>query len=207
MSDQQTSTRDRLLSHGMRLFGEQGYAATSVAQIEQAAGLAPGSGSLYKHFRSKQHLLSEGLDLLLSSSGELIGLLDRAAGAAGRSGQRTPSQLRGTLVAVTEAGLDRMEQDRNLNRLLLRGLGPFPDLMERFRDGELVRVHEAVTAMLERLAGDEEREDWAAIATVLVGATAHYWLLGDLFGTHPSGVSRERFAAAAARLAAGIVQG
>ena len=49
-----TSTRDALLTEDMRLFGEKGYAATSVAQIEQAAGLSPGSGSLYNHFRSKE---------------------------------------------------------------------------------------------------------------------------------------------------------
>ena len=46
----------------MRLFGEQGYQATSVAQIEAAAGLAPGSGALYRHFKSKQALLEAGID-------------------------------------------------------------------------------------------------------------------------------------------------
>ncbi|MGH9208726.1 MAG: TetR/AcrR family transcriptional regulator, partial [Acidimicrobiales bacterium] len=42
-----TPTRERLVTEAMRLFGEQGYKATSVAQIEAAAGLAPGSGALY----------------------------------------------------------------------------------------------------------------------------------------------------------------
>jgi AcrR family transcriptional regulator len=46
----------------MRLFGEQGYRATSVAQIEAAAGLAPGSGALYHHFKSKEALLEAGID-------------------------------------------------------------------------------------------------------------------------------------------------
>ena len=57
-----TSTRDRLIDEAMRLFGEQGYRATSVAQIEAAAGLAPGSGGLYHHFRSKEMLLEAGID-------------------------------------------------------------------------------------------------------------------------------------------------
>ncbi|MBX9639139.1 MAG: TetR family transcriptional regulator, partial [Mycobacteriaceae bacterium] len=30
----EASTRDRLVTEAMRLFGEQGYSATSVAQIE-----------------------------------------------------------------------------------------------------------------------------------------------------------------------------
>ncbi|MBV9091899.1 MAG: TetR/AcrR family transcriptional regulator [Mycobacteriaceae bacterium] len=55
-------TRDRLLTAAMRLFGEQGYQATSVTQIEAAAGLAPGSGALYHHFKSKEALLEAGID-------------------------------------------------------------------------------------------------------------------------------------------------
>jgi AcrR family transcriptional regulator len=46
----------------MRLFSEQGYRATSVAQIEAAAGLAAGSGALYHHFKSKESLLEAGID-------------------------------------------------------------------------------------------------------------------------------------------------
>ncbi|GFG72815.1 TetR/AcrR family transcriptional regulator [Mycobacterium botniense] len=57
-----TSTRERLVTEAMRLFGEQGYTATSVAQIEAAAGLAPGSGALYHHFTSKEALLDAGID-------------------------------------------------------------------------------------------------------------------------------------------------
>jgi AcrR family transcriptional regulator len=57
-----TSTRERLVAESMRLFSEQGYQGTSVAQIEEAAGLAPGSGALYHHFKSKEELLQAGID-------------------------------------------------------------------------------------------------------------------------------------------------
>lgn len=57
-----TPTRERLVTEAMRLFGEQGYQATSVTQIEAAAGLAPGSGALYHHFKSKEALLEAGID-------------------------------------------------------------------------------------------------------------------------------------------------
>src|SRR3981189_1918089 len=55
-------TRERLVPEAMRLFGDQGYQATSVSQIEAAAGLAPGSGALYHHFKSKEELLNAGID-------------------------------------------------------------------------------------------------------------------------------------------------
>src|SRR5882757_6915718 len=56
------TTRERLVTEAMRLFSEQGYKATSVAQIEAAAGLAAGSGALYHHFKSKESLLAAGID-------------------------------------------------------------------------------------------------------------------------------------------------
>ena len=60
-----TSTRQRLLDEGMRLFSANGYEATSVSQIESAAGLSPGSGAMYNHFASKDALLQAGVDRLL----------------------------------------------------------------------------------------------------------------------------------------------
>lgn len=186
-----TSTRERLLTEGMRLFGELGYSATSVARIESAAGLSPGSGSLYKHFSSKEKLLSEGLDRLLSSG---------AALAAPQAGVEPVEQL----TAVARAGLRRMDADRDLSRLLFRGLEAFPELLHRFGDGEIARLHEATTALLTELAEGHD-QDWAAIAVALQGATAHYWLLTDVFGEHPTGVDEERFVAAMATLAAAVV--
>ncbi|MUL46114.1 helix-turn-helix transcriptional regulator [Mycobacterium sp. CBMA293] len=46
----------------MRLFSEQGYKATSITQIEKAAGLVPGCGALYNHFKTKDALLTAGID-------------------------------------------------------------------------------------------------------------------------------------------------
>jgi AcrR family transcriptional regulator len=49
-----THTRERIVTEAMRLFAERGYRGTTVWDIEEAAGLAPRAGGLYKHFRSKQ---------------------------------------------------------------------------------------------------------------------------------------------------------
>jgi AcrR family transcriptional regulator len=57
-----TPTRERLVTEAMRLFSAKGYEATSVSQIEAAAGLAAGSGALYHHFKSKDALLDAGID-------------------------------------------------------------------------------------------------------------------------------------------------
>ncbi len=49
------STRDRLIDTAMTMFGERGYAATSVADVLRAADA--NSGSLYHFFPTKQDLL------------------------------------------------------------------------------------------------------------------------------------------------------
>ncbi|MGH3095158.1 MAG: TetR/AcrR family transcriptional regulator [Streptosporangiales bacterium] len=188
-----------MTTEAMRLFGEKGYAATSIAQIEAAAGLAPGSGSLYKHFGSKEELLGAGLDRLLQGSGALPARLTEAS--------ETASSPEEVFAAAARAGLARMDQDRDLNRLLFRGLDSFPALMARFRDEEMRRVHEAVRDILQRLAGPTNPSgDWDAVAVVLVGAISHYWVLRDLFGNHPANVDEERLIDAAARLAAAGVR-
>ncbi len=180
----------------MRLFGERGYAATSVAQIERAAGLAPGSGSLYKHFKSKEQLLSVGLDQLLSSRGSTLAALEQR-----------PTEPAAALDGVARAGLARMEEDRDLNRILFRGLAEFPELLARFGDQEIARITRDLAALLATIAGDRGDNDWEALATVLQGATAHYWLLEDTFGAHPSGVSRERFVKAIVSLTVSAITG
>ncbi|TDC48773.1 TetR/AcrR family transcriptional regulator [Jiangella ureilytica] len=61
------STKDRLLAEGMRLFALQGFRATTVGQIEAAAGLQPRRGALYRHFPSKEALLDEAVRRHLDS--------------------------------------------------------------------------------------------------------------------------------------------
>jgi AcrR family transcriptional regulator len=51
------NTRARIVKESARLFAEQGFGATTIVQIEEAVGLSPGSGALYRHFASKQDIL------------------------------------------------------------------------------------------------------------------------------------------------------
>lgn len=53
-------TRERLIGHACRLFGEQGYSATSLEQIAEAAELT--KGAIYGHFASKEDLLLSAIE-------------------------------------------------------------------------------------------------------------------------------------------------
>lgn len=57
--DSLADTRERIRAAGLRLFIERGYARTSIAEIEKAAGLAPRAGGFYRHFPNKAALAAE----------------------------------------------------------------------------------------------------------------------------------------------------
>lgn len=52
-------TREKLREAGLKLFVQRGYARTSIADLEKAAGLAPRTGGFYRHFSSKAALAAE----------------------------------------------------------------------------------------------------------------------------------------------------
>jgi AcrR family transcriptional regulator len=191
-------TRQRILDEAMRLFGEQGYAATTVAQIEAAAGLSPGSGSLYRHFPSKDALLAEGVRQQIAAGEELLSFIADPASFATLG-------LSERLVVIARAGLRRLDQERDLTRLVVRDLARFPDLLAEMAQEEIAPVYRVVAAWLAEQAGPQPPErDWLALAAVAVNATTHYWLLGDIFGEDPAGIDEDRYVAALAELTAGL---
>jgi HTH-type transcriptional dual regulator CecR, C-terminal domain len=107
---------------------------------------------------------------------------------------------------LARAGLQRLDQERDLNRLLVRDLAGFPDLLAQMREDEIQRIYRVVSHWLATQAGPEAPErDWPALAAVLIGAVSHYWLLRDVFGQHPAGIDPDRYLAALVELAAGLV--
>ena len=47
------NTRERILAASLDLFLERGFDGTTISDIERAVGLAAGTGSFYRHFKSK----------------------------------------------------------------------------------------------------------------------------------------------------------
>jgi AcrR family transcriptional regulator len=180
----------------MRLFGEQGYAATTVAQIESAAGLKAGSGGLYRHFASKKELLDAGVREQVASQRQLVSFLSDPEGLGALP-------LRERLAAIAKAALVRLDQERDLNRIILRDLKGFPELSELVRTEEMNNIQAVLTGWLRVQIDPAPRGvDWDALAAALMGSVSHYWMLRDSMGTHPSGVDEERYLEALADLAA-----
>lgn len=197
--DDVDSTRDRILTVAMQLFGEQGYSGTRVGQIEAAAGLSRGAGGLYRHFPSKRAILEAGISRAIETGTDLVGLFDDPAALSALP-------FDGRLLLVAQAALRRLEHDRDLNRLVCRDLAQFPDLLKRVRDEEIVRTFQAFAAWLRHQPETESRTevDWDGVAAVLIGAMFHYWFLRDTFRSHPTGISEDRYVRAGVALTAAL---
>jgi AcrR family transcriptional regulator len=189
-----SSAKHRVLSAAMRLFGENGYSATTIAQIEEAAGLSPGSGGLYRHFPSKLAVLKAGVAANIASGAALKSLL-------GDTGAMASLPLRERLMLVAQAGLRRLEQERDLNRLVLRDLAQFPDLLARVGREDIGQTFATFAPWLRSQASAGDERDWEAVAAVLMGAITHYWIMTDIFGEHPAGIDQDRYLDAAVALA------
>jgi AcrR family transcriptional regulator len=190
----ETPTRDRIIAAAMGLFGKQGFKSTTVAQIEAAAGLSIGAGGLYRHFASKRDLLEAGLRQQAANNAQLLTFIENPA-------QLAQLPLADQLLAIARAGLRRLEQERDVNRLLLRDLAEFPALLEEFRQQELSQIFTVLSAWLRSVARNKDL-DVDALAAVLIEAVSHYWILGDVFGGHPFGIDEDRYLTAVAQLAA-----
>jgi AcrR family transcriptional regulator len=187
-----------VLDAAMHLFGSQGFRGTTIAQIEEAAGLTPGAGGLYRHFASKRQLLEAGIDHQIQHAAELQSFLDPAELSDAR-----PAADR--FASVARASLGRLEAERDVNRLLLRDLADFPELLARVRDNELRRVHGAFAAWLGTQSTDAS-VDLDALAAVLMSAVSHYWIMRDVFGEYPLAVDEKRFVNSLAEVAVRMIR-
>src|SRR5215510_533633 len=57
-----TTTRERILDAAMELFAQDGFTGTTITEIERRVGLAAGTGSMYRHFPSKEALLQAAVE-------------------------------------------------------------------------------------------------------------------------------------------------
>lgn len=180
--------RDRMIEAGMTLFGERGYDATSVADIQMACGLTAGSGALYKHFPSKQALLAEGVRRYVAS-------VERS-----RAGlmEILPNDPRQALEMMAGAVAAAMAGDGPVIRVVLRDLERFPDLLAELWDGLLAALYVEVANWL-RAQQDRGRvtvTDPAATAAVLLASLTYYRILEALIARTPGDVDLPAFLAA-----------
>jgi AcrR family transcriptional regulator len=66
-------TREVLIDAALTLFANEGYRGTTIRKIEEAAGLSPGAGGMYRHFRSKEELLLAAVERYRADVASFVG--------------------------------------------------------------------------------------------------------------------------------------
>jgi AcrR family transcriptional regulator len=182
----------RILREALRLFSEQGYERTSVPDIQAAAGLARGSGAMYKHYHSKEAVLNAGIDRYISVA--------RSSRAAIGDPELSPEAA---LEALARGMLDSLAGKRDELRILWRDVEQFPELQAGARREIMQATYATVASWLDRIAqqGLVPEHDSEAVAAVLVGSIAMFRVFPALWGERTIDIDDERFLRAWTRIA------
>jgi AcrR family transcriptional regulator len=155
----------------MRLFSEQGYAGTSVARIEAAAGLTPGAGGFYHHFQSKEAALAAGVERHLDRLGAL------------RDIQRvlTPlGDLKAELTLIARYILTELDSEAELLRILAAEARNRPEILTKAVDQLVDSTFQGFAAWVEERA--QGSSDVRALAAIGLGSLLSTRLLRDVLG-------------------------
>jgi AcrR family transcriptional regulator len=198
MTSGRKETRERLIDAGLRLFAERGYRGTSVGDVEEAAGLTPRAGGLYRHFATKRELLEAALERHVSSTEAVFDVLELMPTGDPRS----------EVVLLARWALRELDAKKDLMRILMRDGDEVPDLRDRYHDLIVVRGYEMVVGWIKRQFEAEGLPDidYEATAAVTIGALVMYRMEEEMFGPPPAEIDEERFVQALATLCYGFFE-
>lgn len=189
-------TRERLLDAALRAFAVDGVAGTAITDLEDAAGLAAGSGGFYRYFRTKDEVLAAAVQ--------------REIARVRQKHEERPAPT------TTVDGREALTADLHDALEILRGLGPLMGVLAR-EHGRIPELAAEVADHLvegglrhdvERLSslmasGAIPERDPAALGAVLISALIGYHLSSGYFGGPLGGVDADRFVGELVDLVAG----
>jgi AcrR family transcriptional regulator len=168
------ATRERIIDEAMRLFSEQGYAATSIAKIEAGAGLSAGAGGLYHHFKSKEAVLAAGIERQLSRL-DALREIRRVLGPLG--------DLKSELTLIARYVLAELDSESELLRILATEARNRPQLLTAAVDQLVSSTFEGFATWIEeRAERPVSGTSPSTIATLGLGSLLSNRLLRDVFG-------------------------
>jgi AcrR family transcriptional regulator len=167
-----SSTRERIIDQAMSLFSQHGYAATSVAKIESAAGLTPGAGGLYHHFDSKEAVLAAGIERQLARL-DALREIRRVLAPLG--------DLKAELTLIARYILAELDSESELLRILASEARKRPQILTAAVDQLVNSTFEGFTTWIaERGEHPASGASPTALAAIGLGALLSSRLLRDV---------------------------
>jgi AcrR family transcriptional regulator len=156
-AERRAATTEAILNSGRRLFGERGFAATTIDDIAEAAGVA--KGAVYHHFATKEALFEAVFDQVSRD------LVSEIGGAV-----RTEKDVLAAMVAGTQHYFAACAKDATC-QIILRD-GPAVLGWERWREIDAQhfggKIPRALAAAMD--AGLLARQPVEPLARLLLGA-------------------------------------
>lgn len=180
-----SNVRERILFEATRLFAERSYERTSVADVQEAAGLTRGSGALYKHFPSKEALLTEIVERFVAEA---------------QAGQTTLRDLASAsdvnLSWIVGNTLEKLALNRDALRIFWRDLDPFPALKAKVQKDVTQSTYLVMADWLveRQRRGELRAHDAEAVAAIVIGSITMFRVFEALWGERAIPVSDQRFA-------------
>lgn len=117
--------RMQILEAAAIIFPQKGYAATTLQDIAQAAGIS--SSTIYQHFRSKEDLF-----IALTESLSFIDILDHINQSLDEKNDIDIEDVRKSLIKVGEGFLDTHMRNAEIVRMFIAESRDFPDVGRRY---------------------------------------------------------------------------
>jgi AcrR family transcriptional regulator len=191
-AEQVRQTRAALVAAGRRLFGRDGFAATSVEDLAREARVT--TGALYHHFPNKTALFETVFEALHA---EMLEASLRAAAGAADELESLSLGFEAFLGAVLDP---EVRQILITDAPAVLGQARFTELDERYAFTPIVAALRAASA-----AGQLEVEDPETIARLLLGALVRGGML--IASSAEPGRTRDAVARAFRALLAGLAKG
>ncbi len=210
------TTRERLIREATALFARQGFDATRTADIERAAGLAPGSGGAFRYFPSKRRLLADGVTELVGRATSFRSVVTE--GVAGLDAALDGGDLVHAYRSLGWAVLAFADEVADASTIVLREAGvsrhevpELADLAHQFARSNYDAVAEVFDVWLRQRGVDTGRFDlpvavYLAFAP-LFHARAVAWLLGESPGGIDDGRLLDIWASTQVSLLRGLLEG
>jgi AcrR family transcriptional regulator len=156
----------------MDVFAEVGFSGATISEVERRVGLAVGTGSLYRHFQSKEALLGAAVEREVT---RLRAQMEEARSALPRVADPTKRRMQ-----LYEQMLNDIRRFDRLFRLMLNEGDRVPELRK------------AIWAAVQRPVNDPPR-DQDVIDAIAMAALGGYHLFSTMQGHPYNGVGPEEF--------------
>lgn len=164
------TSKEDLAEIALDLFARKGFRETSIGDIEKAAGLTPRAGGFYRHFASKEQVLTESVRRMASEIVAEIRLGDVLA----------QKSVKAELLIIAQSLLDHAEEYRSLRLLLQREAHKLPVLKEVMQEANLNLARQDIVPWTEHaLKRARKKGDAATMAFVIFGPILLYLISED----------------------------